>query len=472
MAWPTPAVEVPAPWAQDRARRFAWMGAILATGAALALLPPMVGALVLVGVVAVALAVTRPSWGLALVFLSIPLEFAVLNVGAVGLSAVQVVVLLVVALMIAEMIATGRFAIPKTPLDVMIFVWLAVGFFGAIGADDPAATIKKAGFSLLLAGMYYLVVSKVRRLTTVSMLMGMLVAACSAVGAYGIWVSYRYLSSGVITGNSLIVGSEGLAVPRASSTVGDPTLLAALMVVALPIAMMQVVVQRGWTRLLAIAATTILIVSLGFTFTRGAWIGGAVGLFVLVLERRPRRVLAVLALLLVFLAPGAVIDRASSSTNTGRAEISHRFDYWKGALLVAESRPVFGIGVNNYADAFSKLPVPETSQRRAIHAHNVVLVLLSETGIVGLIAYGSFMAGVLVLLFRRRRADLCEERRLWRLAIAASLIGSFAHQMTDSFLLEPTVNSVVWVFAGLAVLFGDGLIDDGGALEPTADGAT
>jgi O-antigen ligase len=168
-----------------------------------------------------------------------------------------------------------------------------------------------------------------------------------------------------------------------------------------------------------------------------------------------------LAVVLVLVTPGAVLDRAASSGNLGRAEISHRFDYWQGALLVAETRPVFGVGVSNFKYAFAKLPVSETAQRIAIHAHNIVLALLSETGIVGLVAFGSFIAGTLVLLLRRRRADTCEDRRLWRLAIAAAIIGSMAHQMTDVFLLEPTVNVILWTFAAIAVLLGDGLIDDG-----------
>jgi len=444
------------PW-----QRAGWIAAIVAMGACAAVFSALQVAVVIAGLVCLVLTISRPSWGIALVLLAIPLEFAVLDLGTVGLSAVQIVMLLLAGLMVAEMFATGRFEIHKTPLDVPIFVWLAVGFLGAVGAVDPAATIKKAGMTLVLAAVYYLVVKKVRRLSTVSELMTALVVACTAVGAYGIWVSYRYLASGVVTGNSLVVGSEGLSVPRASSTVGDPTLLAGLMVLALPIAVMLVVVQRGWKRVFAIGATGIVLVSLGFTFTRGAWMGAACGLAVLALEKRSRRALIVLAVILLLLSPADVRNRAASSTNFGRAEISHRFDYWQGALLIAETHPLFGVGVNNFEYAFARLPVAETAQRVAIHAHNIVLALLSETGVIGLLSWGAFIAGTLVLLLRRRRADQCEERRLWRLAIAASILGSIAHQMTDSFLLEPTVNAMLWIFAGLAVLMGSGLIDDG-----------
>jgi putative inorganic carbon (HCO3(-)) transporter len=449
------------PWSADRGRRFVLLAGVLTAGAALALLTPLEAGAVLAGGAAVWYGVSRPPRILALVLLAIPLEFVVLNVGLVGLSAVQLVMMLTVALMLVEMLARGRLEIARTPLDVPIFLWLAVGFLSSIDVTDPAAAIKKAGMTIVLAGVYYFVVAKVRRLDTVQALMRSLVAACAGVGAYGIWVSYRYIAQGVVTHSALIVGSEGLTVPRASSTVGDPTLLAGLMVIAIPIAVGLVVVERGWKRLAAYGALAIILVALGLTFTRGAWIGGVVGLAVLLLERRARVVLLIVALAVLLAAPGAVADRAATSTDTSRAEISHRFDYWQGALLVANQHPLFGVGINNFQYAFARLRVAETAQRTAIHAHNIVLVLLSETGIVGLMVFGSYLAVVLWMLLRRRRGDPCSDRRVWRIAIAAAIVGSLAHQMSDSFLLEPTVNAVLWIFAGLAVLFAAGMIDDG-----------
>lgn len=446
------------PERQNGFMRFVWIASALALAASVGLLPLSYGLTIVVALIAVALGISRPTWAIALIFAAIPLEVVVVSVGSVGLSAVQMAALVAVVLMLAEMMATGRFEIARTPFDVPIFVWGAVLFFGAIGAYDPIATLKKGGMTLVFIAVYYLVVAKVRRTESVALLMKTLVAAAAAVGAYGVWISYRYLAFGATSGKGIIVGSEGLAVPRAASTVGDPTLLAALMVIAFPIAIMLVAKTKGWERVAASVACVTVLVSLGFTFTRGAWIGAAASLVVLLFERRSRNVVLILVLLIALLSPGAVLSRAESSTNLQRAEISHRFDYWVGALMVAPTRPVFGIGVDNFKHSFARLPVSETAQRVAVHAHNLVLVLLAETGLVGLFAYGSLIFGVLVLLLRRRRGDPSEANRLWRLAIAASLIGSLVHQTSDSFLLEPTVNSIVWVFAGLAVVLGLGYV--------------
>lgn len=446
-------------------RQMVWIGAVSGLGMAIVLLPTTQVIAVLLGLAAFLLMTTSPVWALALVFLAIPLEFVVLDVGAVGLTAIQIVMLLVAGLMLAEMLTTGRFRVTKTLLDVPIFAWTAVMFLGAVLAVDPAATIKKAGFTIVLAAIFYLVVDKVRRLRTVAFLMGSLVAACAAVAAYGVWVSYRYLVEGVVTGGALVIGSEGLTVPRASSTVGDPTLLGGLMVISIPIAVALFIRSHGWMRVWALLANVALFVSLGFTFTRGAWMGAAAGLVVLALERRARATLLALVLAIALLAPGAVWDRAASSSNFGRKEISHRFDYWRGAVHIADRRPLLGSGINNFGPEYARLDLPETAQRNAIHAHNVVLMLLSETGVMGLLTFGAFVVIVLFLLLRGAAADTCRERRLWRVAIAAAILGSGVHQMTDTFLLEPTMNAVLWVFAGLAVALDAGMIDEGTACD-------
>ena len=440
--------------------RLALVAALATLGLGLAVLPSVTSAVLLTAIAVTLVAVSRPTWLIAFAFASIPLQIFVLDVGNVGLAPVQMVTILAAVLFGVEMLATGRFETPRTSLDVWVFLWLAVGFLGAIGAHDPTAAIKKAGMTVFFAVLYYFVVAKVRRIETIPMLMKVLTASCVTVGAYGIWVSYQYLALGEVVGGAVIVGSEGLAVPRAGSTLGNPTVLGGLMVIGVPIAVMLIATTKGWQRIAAIVSAAVIIVTLGFTFTRGAWLGGAVALLILVLERKSRNVLVGVVLLVALLSPGAVLDRATSSTQLGRAEISHRFDYWAGAVLIGEQYPLFGAGIDNFRYAFARLPVPQTATREVGHPHNLALDLFAETGMVGLISFGALMVGSLVMLLRRRRFDPNPTRRIWRLAIAAAIIGSLVEQTTDSMLLEPFWNAVMWIFFGLAVVMATRLTDD------------
>lgn len=466
------AMAMPSPVLATGGQRLAVACCLLALGAAVAVLPPLAALALVAGLGAVLLAAANPISAIAVAFVAIPLEYFVIDLGPVGVGPVQLTVILAVAIASAESVATRRIGAPRTPLDAWVFLWLAVSLMGAIGAHDPAATVKKAGMAVIFAAFFYLVTAKVRRTGTVTALMKVFVASSVVVGGYGIWVSLRFLVSGASAGNAIIVGSEGLAVPRAGSTLGQPTVLAALMVLALPIAMALVMETKGLERVVAAAAAAVVLVTLGFTFTRGAWLGGMVGLAVLALEKRMRVILVVMALAVLALSPEIVFERAASSTSVGRAEISHRFDFWNGALLVAEQRPLLGAGIDNFRNDYSRLPVPETALRAAIHPHNLALDLLAETGPAGLLAFGGMVAGALTLLLRGRRSDPDGARRLWRLAIAASLIGSLAHQTTDSLLLEPTWNMTMWTMLALAVVTGlrwtDGTPARGAGTEPAA----
>lgn len=437
-------------------KRAAIAAGVLATGLALGYASstlPITSFGLAVGILIVlAAAISRPSWALALMLLMLPLEFFDLQLGPVGLSPIQIVAVIVLALLIASSLAKGDLDFPRTPLDVAIFLWVAVLFLGAIESLDPAAAIKKAGMTVIFAGVYYAIVAHVRTVKRTSWLVKVLVLACVIVAVYGIWVSYQYLATGSVARGAVVIKSEGLAAPRAASTIGNPNTLADLMVLSIPLALALFVIGDAKQKVLAALATAVLFVCLGFTFSRGAWLASLATLGVLMLDKRFRGVLAALGVALVAVSPGIIAERLASSAQLGRGEILSRFDYWEGALRMVQQRPLLGVGTANFPVNFSRLPVAETAMRTAIHAHNVFLNLLAENGVVGFIAYALLIGTALALALRRRGAPADATGSAIRLAIGASIIGYLVHQLTESLLLEPSLNAVVWTLMGFVVV--------------------
>ena len=81
-------------------------------------------------------------------------------------------------------------------------------------------------------------------------------------------------------------------------------------------------------------------------------------------------------------ADGAAVDGALS----GRARI------WEGALCMARAHPLNGVGVRSFRLAWpdcdpASAQAPAWGEGEAYHAHQLVLELLSETGIAGLLAW-------------------------------------------------------------------------------------
>ena len=136
-------------------------------------------------------------------------------------------------------------------------------------------------------------------------------------------------------------------------------------------------------------AVPALLVALGVTLTRNAWIGTAAGAGCLLALGRRRLLLLVpvVALIALVVAPGAIRDRARSmfdpNDTTSR---DRRAMLVIGARMVAD-HPIFGVGPEMvgrvYADYRPEFAVNATNP----HLHNVPVQIAAERGLPALLAW-------------------------------------------------------------------------------------
>ena len=118
---------------------------------------------------------------------------------------------------------------------------------------------------------------------------------------------------------------------------------------------------------------------LGWKRLLGVFAAGAIGVVVLAaifprdLHERIERTEA------VFSGDAAGLDRA----------LSGRLRIWEAAVCMIEGHPINGVGVRGYREAYAgcapQLGPPAWGKGGALHAHQIVLEILSETGVLGLI---------------------------------------------------------------------------------------
>jgi O-antigen ligase len=128
------------------------------------------------------------------------------------------------------------------------------------------------------------------------------------------------------------------------------------------------------------------------TYTRGAWLGFAVGAAALVLmvSRRARIALVVVLVLLpvVFLlGPRDVSHRFRSSFDLEEAGIKERVYMWRSGLHMWRERPLLGWGPAGVKREYTQYALPEAYKRRTGHVHNTPLQILVERGALGLAAW-------------------------------------------------------------------------------------
>jgi hypothetical protein len=99
-------------------------------------------------------------------------------------------------------------------------------------------------------------------------------------------------------------------------------------------------------------------------------------------------------------APGVLIQPGSShfSSNLGGGA---RYDMWRVAWLEFRSKPLEGVGADNFAADYLRL---RRSGEEPQYPHSSVVRLFSQTGIVGVLLFAVFVAGIALLLARGRRS--------------------------------------------------------------------
>lgn len=174
------------------------------------------------------------------------------------------------------------------------------------------------------------------------------------------------------------------------------------------------------------AAALSSLVGIALSFSRGAWLGIAAGLVVMLMVTARRvpflriGLLVIVALVLVGggmrYAPAALKDRYQQLVNQVHVFDSRdvtvtpqnfaaveRMEHWQTGVGMFKSSPLVGIGIGNFTKRYPDFYVHSGFPISEGHAHNYYIHALAETGLIGLATYLTMMGTGLVVCFRAAR---------------------------------------------------------------------
>ncbi|MEU9055755.1 O-antigen ligase family protein [Streptomyces sp. NPDC048384] len=325
--------------------------------------------------------------------------------------------------------ARARLRDLRTRLDVPI--GLLVVAVGAATYHGGHATAPLRGL-LTIVCCYYLVVG-VRRTQTESWraigilaLAGVAAAATTAFSQVTNETPTGFCRTGLLTDVACDAGGDGILI-RATGTFSNPNLLAAFLVLLLPFALLAAVCVDERTARTAI----VVLVVIGYgallaTFSRAGYVAAAAGLLVLggaywpaprLADRARRRLFAALGAVALLAAAGAIwaVSRAGNSLGV-------RGQAWEAALQIAADNPL-GVGLGRSGAVIS---ATAPGDRVFVHAHNLWLNQLVETGPLGLLAMTAVAVVALSCAARAARA-----KSVIGTVGLASLTGFFLASMMD-----------------------------------------
>lgn len=443
------------------------------------------------GVVALAIGAVllkRPEW--AVVALCLVSPVGLLYVGAAQV--VTVVAIGVIGVMIGSRWSSGDQPFPPIALSGAILFWTVSVLLSMVLSPYPADAAL-FGAWLIVSGLLALAVPGIvdtrERLRPV--IYAWLISAIVIVVAGPAIKPPTPAQSGeteAAYGGAVIVG-------RATSVFGQPNEYGVYCMMLLMVSVGVLIGARGWLRLLAAATAVATATGLIQSYSRGAWIGAIVGLIVLIIvEPRARRpVIGAGVLVVVGLAGYA----AAVPSNPTIELVTSRFDsivnpaanpFDERPAIVAEgvrqfaAFPVFGVGPNAYpVEGATSRSVEQTVG--GLHAHNTVLTVAAEQGLVGVAAMLAIMAVVVVTcvpvlpVVVRRLSGGRDPGGDW---VSGVLVGTIAalssimvSGMVDSPLRNALMRTTLWFAVGLAVAAGEILRRQGSGTAPSggAEGA-
>jgi O-antigen ligase len=338
--------------------------------------------------------------------------------GAARLSLADVAAVGLVALVLARVLIIGdTVRLRSWVLLPMAAVFVACGAATVAAADGLTSLVGMARFVEIFIAIPLATYLTLERRSDLSLILGTFLAIGIAEGILGV---YQFA-----TGSGAGFGDAAI---RAVGTFGAYEILSLASVVthALLVAVAIVIAGRGPVRALAATAVAALVVPLAVSLSRGAWIAAVIAILAMILVANFR---AGLVLLLTSVMVMALLLTLSKETSTSVAQrfasiasavsspdqsVRDRYNLWQVAGDIWRDYPVTGVGLRHFPlfrDTYAPMSLSSGSDvldatqgfRRVelLSPHNFYLLVLSELGIVGAMAFAIYFISLTVATIRR-----------------------------------------------------------------------
>ena len=412
-----------------------------------ALDPPSAAVLVALFVAAALLTRRRPAYGLVILVLAMPLDFA--HSLAATTVTLPKVALLGVLLGLSTYAEIGKLLRKRpVPLLLMALAGLLVATsLTALGAAHRGV-VEREALKVLEYGGFFVAAFLCRTLDDDD------AALVTATALVAIAVSLSALAQEIVGAPSGLYIGDAI-VPRIAGILDGPNQLCGYCEIAAASLGAWALAKRS---LLVDGALALVVCTGVLTFSRAGWVALAlIGAMLSLWGGRHawNRLRPALAGLLAGLAgaagwaiyahtPGVL--RALLAPSLYAGGVGNRSELWRAAFAMWRSRPIFGVGAGNFE---FELPVYGILGVRT-HANSLYLQSLAEGGLVLFTATLAALVAVVGSLLSWRPVQRLRDASPWVVAALAATIALALHQVVDYLIFYPKVGGAWWLLIGVA----------------------
>lgn len=408
---------------------------------------------------------------LIIIIFLLPLQFA-LNVGEnVDLVTTRIFVPVLFLLWLVKSLARKKIWIPNKPEMWLVIAFLFLAFLSLYLGRDASAGFRKLLYFFTIIPVFFVAADMFReeiwrRSAIAAIIFSGAVAAVLGLFQFlfsffigvdksvKIWegLATYFLGNSfgkiVAVNSSWLVNIGGETRMRAFGLFPDPHNFAFFVNLCLFTGLGYLFFQKKTVPKIWIgAAVALMIVAVGLSFSRGAYLGllaGGISFALIFLKRSgvlgKAFVASVAIFVLIFIFNSNIIaQRLVSSFNLKEGSNAERYKNWVQAADMTQDHPWGGVGLGNYARTVD----PTAADRSSIYAHNLFLDIAAETGILNAIV---FLFLLLISIWRNIRNG-----GMLNLGLASGLVAFFVHSIFDTALYSPQVLTILLIIIALGL---------------------
>lgn len=430
------------------------VGAVLAAGAAVAVLRYPVAGFCLVGF--------SVPWGSSLT----------VTAASFPVTPTDLIVALIGFVWVVRLVTVREHPWRNAPWFPYVVLFISVIVLSASQATDVKASEREIVKWLELATVFLAGTTFLRTRTSVEMVIAAIVLAGVSQALLG------FIQSGLSLGPASFANQRFLL--RAYGTFDQPNPYAGYLNLVLPMALAMGLLypsRRGKTLYLFAAAG--IFGAVLASESRGALLAGFVAVVVMVaaLYRTMLRAAAVSVLGIVAgstlaafnLLPLSILDRiltplglanvTFNDVNDTNFSTVERAAHWLAGVRMFDAHPLLGVGIGNYSAAYPAFH-PRGWYASLDHAHNYYINIAAEAGVFGLAAYLLLVGSALWYSFVALRAAREPVFRAAGLGVTGALVATSFHNIFDVLFVHGITTLLgllmALVFAPFAVHLGNG----------------
>lgn len=390
------------------------------------------------GLLFVALVLWKPVLGVYCIVLGTALLPTMVMVGLVALTAVSFVIHL------AGSKSTG-YNVSSFTLPIVVFIGLAA--ISTLTGVKPAAGLPVLLVYLVFTMGYTLIVNIIKTPRQWHLLIKIFVLSAFFVAAYGVIQNFFLdeMGSGWVDTEMF----EDIKT-RVFSTLDNPNILGQFLIFTIPVVLACVISAASKPEKLVYSiAFVTCIACLFLTWSRAAWVGVAIAVVVMLINKDKRFIfLCVAGLILApFVLPQSILDRITSIGNLGDGSTSYRIAVWVSSIYMLRDFLFTGIGLGTAAFGAVYEGYAYGGANFALHAHNFYLQWIVDMGIGGLLVFF-----VIIITALRAVTQMSEKTKLakhLRFAAPGIILGFLFQGMAETMWYNYRMILVFWIFMAI-----------------------